>query len=329
MLFGSSELHILELSSQAQDGIKIPPGRIAGGAISLEVGQTADINIEFSGCDSVVRQGMNSYRLLPTLHAGEVTVGVEAISGRIVDMGTMLPLPAGAVIIVSAQQPDAEDARINRVVFQTLANPVEGTFRLCPMPNGDYDLVAAAVDAAGISYHATVTFAVPSGTDVGDIPLAPADVAATIEGQVTTTDPDSNPTSADIQLAARQGATPDGGSEVSVVIPVFEVSISNVATAAAVAPATCPAGTHCASYTLVVPSGNPKVGTFDAAGTTLCCSGHAAGSLCRRRTSFRSRRHARTELRSLGARLRPPVEVTAGASTAATDLVFTSCQAGM
>ncbi len=192
------------------------------------------------------------------------------------------------------------------------------------MPDGDYDLVAAAVDAAGNSYHATVTFAVPSGTDVGDIPLAPADLAATIEGQVTTTDPDGNPTSADIQLAARQGATPDGGSEVSVVIPVFGGSTSNVATAAD----TCPAGTHCASYTLVVPSGNPKVGTFDAAGTTYVDPAtppvlYVVGAQAFVPDGTHTPNCDPSELAS------GPVEVTAGASTPAADLTFTGCQAGM
>ena len=85
---------------------------------------------------------------------------------------------------------------------------------------------------------------------------------ATIQGDVTTTDADSAATGADIALSALQRATPDGGSEVALTIPQFGASTGTVNTEANGCPTT-----KCASYTLIVPASNPKVGTFNAAGT--------------------------------------------------------------
>src|SRR5579875_1879485 len=74
----------LNLSSEAQTGIKIPPGQIAGGGIQLLAGQTADINIDFNACASIVQEGNGQVRLIPTLHAGEVSLNSNAISGTVV-----------------------------------------------------------------------------------------------------------------------------------------------------------------------------------------------------------------------------------------------------
>ncbi len=323
---GTGELKLLELSSQANNGIKIPPGQIAGGGIQLETGQSADINIEFNACHSVVRQGMDRYRLLPTLHAGEVSVGDEII-GRVVDMSTGNPLAADATIIVMAEQPDMADPTIDRMVMETMADPSTGVFSLCPLPDGDYDIVAAGIDGSDVTYNATVTFAVPSGTDMGDIPLVPETGAntspATIQGDVTTTDPDSAATGADIALSALQRATPDGGSEVALTIPQFGASTGTVNTEAN----GCPTGTKCASYTLIVPASNPKVGTFDVAGTTY--ADPAAPPVPYEVNARAFKPDGTTEPNcNPSSLLSDPVDVTAGTTVAASDLTFTECEAG-
>src|SRR3990170_725515 len=76
-------LELLNLSSQANTGIKIPPGRIAGGRLQLEEGQAADINIDFNACNSIVQEGNGDLRLLPTMHAGEVSAA-DSLNGRLV-----------------------------------------------------------------------------------------------------------------------------------------------------------------------------------------------------------------------------------------------------
>lgn len=323
---GTGELKLLELSSQAQTGIKIPPGQIAGGGIQLETGQNADINIEFNACNSVVRQGSDQFRLLPTLHAGEVSVGDEII-GRVVDMSTGDPLAADATVIVMAEQPDMADPTIDRMVMETMADPATGVFSLCPLPDGDYDIVAAGIDGSDVAYNATVTFAVPSGTDMGDIPLVPETGAnttpATIQGDLTTTDPDGEATGADIALSALQRATPDGGSEVALTIPLFGASTGTLTTEAN----GCLTGTKCASYTLIVPASNPKVGTFDAAGTTYTDPAASPVPYEVNARAFKPDSTMEPNC-SPSSLLTDPVDVTAGATVAASALTFTECEAG-
>src|SRR5439155_12925764 len=82
---------LLRLSSEAQTGIKIPPGQITGGAITLTAGQAADINIDFDACRSIVLQGNGVFRLKPTLHAGQIVLTTQAISGQVIDANTRQP----------------------------------------------------------------------------------------------------------------------------------------------------------------------------------------------------------------------------------------------
>src|SRR5258708_16091346 len=66
-----NSVHELQLSSQANTGLKIPPGQIVGGPIQVAAGQSVDLNIDFNACASIVLEGNGSYRLKPTLTAGE------------------------------------------------------------------------------------------------------------------------------------------------------------------------------------------------------------------------------------------------------------------
>lgn len=251
---------LLQLSSQARTGIKIPPGQIAGGAITLVANQAADINLDFNACDSIVQQGNGTLRLKPTLHAGEVASTSEAISGRVVDRITGEPL-TDATIIVLAEQPDSSG--VNRVIMQTLASRSDGTFILCPLPVGNYDIVIAASSDAGVIFRTTITFEVPTGTAIGDIPLAlegvPGPLQGAIEGLVTTSVDGIEPTGADVAVSAFQEVIREGDLPIFIAMPLFEPSLSNVATGGG----GCPAGTKCATYVLIVPASNPLMGTFN------------------------------------------------------------------
>ncbi|MBI2956543.1 MAG: DUF4382 domain-containing protein [Acidobacteria bacterium] len=323
-------LKLLELSSQANTGLKIPPGRIAGGRLMLEAGQSADINIEFNACNSIVEQGNGQLRLLPTLHAGEVSVA-DTISGRGVKRtdGTLLP---NATIIVLAEQPDANN--IDRVVLEQLADANLGTFSLCPLPAGNYDIVVAAMDGSGVTYNATITFNVPNGTSMGDIPLEPEPAPTTspgiLQGQVTTTDPASMPTGADIKLAALQDATPSGGSARQVTIPLFGSSTPNVPTEVLM---NCPMGTKCADYTLNVPASNPVVGTFSS-GMMTTYANPAAGTVLYK-VNARAFEPGTTTPSCSPAEITQnldaadmPLAVTAGMTTTVKNITFTGCTAG-
>jgi Domain of unknown function (DUF4382) len=255
-------LELLLLSSQANTGIKIPPGQIAGGGIVITEGEAADINIDFDACSSVLQLGNGAWRLKPTLHAGEVELNSLVVSGRVIDSVTGDPIPGGTVI-VAAEQPDSTG--VDRVVSQTLASSTDGTFFICPLPEGTFDVVVSAVAPSGAAYSATVVFDVPVGTNVGDIPVVPiagaTTTAATITGTITSSDPASMPTAIDVAVTALQSV-----NSTLVTIPALPGSMGLVATAAG---ATCPAGTACATYTLIVPPGNPSSGTFNAGGTTF------------------------------------------------------------
>ena len=314
---------ILLLSSEAQTGIKIPPGQIAGGAIRLAAGQAADINIDFDACSSIVQQGNGAFRLKPTLHAGQISPTTQAISGRVVDNSTRQPIP-NATIIVMAEQTDTDG--IDRVIMQTLAHATQGTFILCPLPLGSYDIVLAALSATGVTYNATITFGVPAGTAMSTIPLAPEGGRDTspgaIEGLVTTAD--GGATGADIALSALQTATPTRGVVIQVTIPLFEGSTLNVATEPT---SSCPRVTACATYMLTVPASNPMVGTFNAAGTAYTPPAGGNVSYSVNAQAFIPGM-AGTPNCSRSSLFTPPATVSAGTVTQSAPLAFTGCAAG-
>ena len=259
VLAANNSVHTLLLSSEAQTGLKIPSGQIAGGQFTVAAGQTADLDLDFNTCSSIVITGNGQYRLKPVLHAGEVSVQSSSISGKVIDKGTGLPL-AGGRAIVALEQRDANG--IDRVVMETVAD-AQGNFTFCPVPAGTYDVVAVAING-GVAYAATVTTGVGPGTAVGSIPLIATTGnntgPATIMGRVTTST-GTAAAAADIQLAALQGI----GGGVMVTVPLTQASATASLTTAP--DASCPANTDCVSYTIQVPAMNPNVGAFSSMGT--------------------------------------------------------------
>src|SRR5262245_39070448 len=85
----------LKLSSQANTGIKIPPGQVAGGPIVVDPGQDVDLNIDFNACASIVQEGNGKFRLKPVLTAEQVSANASGISGKVVDSATGAPVAGG------------------------------------------------------------------------------------------------------------------------------------------------------------------------------------------------------------------------------------------
>ena len=131
----------LNLSSEAQTGLKIPPGQIAGGGIDLMAGQSADISIDFDACRSILRQGNGRYRLKPTLHAGEVAQNTNSLSGRVIDNTTQNAIPGAVVSLEQAVN------NVDRVQRSAMTGS-DGTFFFCPLPPGNYDVVVTAMTEA-------------------------------------------------------------------------------------------------------------------------------------------------------------------------------------
>lgn len=301
----------------------------------LTTGQSADLNIDFDACASVLQQGNGQFRLKPTLRAGEVALNNNSISGTVVDGVSGKPI-SGAIVLL--EQPDSSDSTTDRVVGAK-RSASDGTFIFCPLPPGTYDVVAAATTTSAMlvatTYNATIAFHVPLGTALTTIPLTPepggtlgtSSQAATITGQVT-----SSTSVADVTLSALQDATPSGStSAMHVTIPLFESSSAGmelsvptptVVTAPPPAGSTCDGGApNCVDYSLMVPASNPSVGTFSSGSITY--SPPAAPPVT---------------YSINGVTATPPpagctnspqtassVTVTAGSSTAATTLAFTGC----
>ncbi|HLX73542.1 MAG TPA: DUF4382 domain-containing protein [Terriglobales bacterium] len=236
----------LQLSSQVNNGIKIPSGQIAGGQFTVAAGQTKDLDIDFNSCASIIVQGNGQYRLKPVLTAGEVGLN-SAINGTLVDSGSKLPLTGGTAV-VALEKRDANN--MDHVVMSTTADPTNGTFALCPVQNGTYDVVAAAVDSRGNFYAATVITGVPASSALGNIELFKSGVAsASLTGNVVTSS-----VAGDVGLAALQ---PIGGG-VQVVTPLAEQSLATATLSTS--QANC--GPLCASFTLAVPAALPQVAAF-------------------------------------------------------------------
>ncbi len=271
-----STIHELELSSQANTGLKIPPGQIVGGPLQVTAGQSVDLNIDFNACASIVREGNGKFRLKPTLTAGQVSANNSGITGKVVDSGTGAPISGS--VQVAIEQPDPTG--VDRILMQTVADS-NGNFDFCPLPTGMFDIVVVAIGPTNMPYNATAVLNVPNGTNLGTIPLI-AEVAAAapavFQGFVTATNGAAAGT-IDVSLSALQTAPTGATTTLQITIPLQTIPATNttpevdstglVSVSAGTSCLTgAPVKANCAQYTLVVPASNPSVGIFSSSGTT-------------------------------------------------------------
>ena len=261
-------VHELQLSSQANTGLKIPPGQIVGGPISVGAGQSVDLNIDFNACASIVLTGTGQYRLKPALTAGQVSTNNTGVSGRVIDAASGAPVSVGAkgAVLVALEQPDATGADV--ILRETVADSA-GNFNFCPLPSGvTFDVVAVAINGNGAAYNATVAANVPGGTNLNLIPVnietTSPNTPATFQGVVTAS---GGSGSIDAAVSALQPVNlPNIGSRM-VTIPA-EGGSNSVSNISVVSNTLCPSGappnSNCATYTLVEPASNPRVGVFTA-----------------------------------------------------------------
>jgi hypothetical protein len=268
--------HELQLSSQANTGLKIPPGQIVGGPLQVMAGQSVDLNIDFNACASIVLEGNGTYRLKPTLTAGQVSANNSGIGGQVVDSLTKAPI-AGSVLVAIEQ---TDNTGVDRILMQTAAD-ANGNFRFCPLPTGTFDIVIDAVSATNVPYNATVLLNVPNGTNLNPIPLIAetgATAPAVFQGFVTATTGTSAAT-ADVTLAALQTVTLSGSASRQITVPLQSINavaatpaVDSTGTISVEANTNCPTGSplnaNCAQYTLVVSASNPNVGMFSSSGVS-------------------------------------------------------------
>jgi len=278
VLSADNSIHTLLLSSESKTGLKIPSGQIAGGNFTVAAGQTKDLNIDFNTCASIVTQGNGKFRLKPVLHAGEVSTTSTSINGKLVDNQGQ-PI-AGGKAIVALEQKDTTGT-IDRVIMQTTPDST-GAFVFCPVPAGTYDVVAVAVNGAGLAFATTITTGVAPGASLGSVKIFPTTGTNTGPGSITgmvtsaTAAPAGGGNATGIVVDLTISALQKVGS-VYVTIPMAQQS-SATATLTTQAGTTCPANTDCATYTLSVPGVNPTVGAFSAGGTNYVAGASGAAS---------------------------------------------------
>jgi hypothetical protein len=188
----------------------------------------------------------------------------SSLNGTIVDNVSVRPVVGGNTVVALEQK---DSSGIDRVIMETVTDS-NGAFVFCPVTAGSYDVVAVAINGAGVAYAATVITGVQPGNALGTVPLV-AEVGsnkspASITGQVTTST-GSAATSADIAISALQAISVNN-STLLVTIPLAAQSAATASLMTA-ASASCPAKTDCVSYTLSVPALNPSVGTFSTSGS--------------------------------------------------------------
>ena len=286
VVLSDGSVHALNLSSEAQTGIKIPGSQIASGGFTIAGGQTKDLDIDFNTCASIVKEGNGQYRLKPVLHAGEVSTTSNSINGTVLDAATGMPV--NGKVNFALEQKDS--GGIDRIVMSGVV-AADGTFVICPVLLGNtslpYDVVIVGTTTGGALYQPSIITGVSVGSTTGNIKLylpttsttpTLTNSSAALSGVVTSQNTAATPvgTVADVQLSTLETV-----NAVVYTIPLPPTTAQNtstltVTTAAAVSPATCPPGagmpagtTDCVNYTLSVPSGAAYWGAWSSSGTTL------------------------------------------------------------
>jgi hypothetical protein len=328
----NSGTHTLDLSSEANTGLKIPPGQIMGGPIHVAAGQSVDLNIDFNTCASIIREGNGSFRLKPVLTAGVVSTNMTGISGQIVDRVTSQPI-AGAIVTLQF----ADKSGIDRIAMQQQTDST-GHFSFCPLAVGAvFDVVSDALTASGTAYDVTVVLNVVGGTNLGAVPLVaeiPATAGAsagpgTIQGTITAINGMTG-ASINADVSALQTVTVSSASH-TFTVPLFPKSSAAdiTVTPSSTCPTGAPKGAFCGSYSLVVPASNPAIGTTSAGKTTITAP--ATGDVlytvevdATNPTSDAAMCSPSTQTTSKDATAMP-LKVAPGATTTAAEVDFTGC----
>ena len=256
----------LQLPSEAQTGLKIPPGQIEGGPIHVAQGQSVDIDLDFDACRSVLQTGAGNFLLKPALVGRVVSPNLTGISGQVLlgqltqttpptVVTTSTPF-SGALVMLETAGSGGHD-----VPSAQMRTDTGGNFTFCPLATGTvYDLVVDGVDSSGVGYNATVALNVPNGTSL-KIPLL-AETGSTngpaiVTGQVTAT---GNAGTITVGLQPLQAVS----STQSVVIPLL--NLSGLSSTGSVAVTVNGSATN---YTLIVPASNPVIGSFTSGSITF------------------------------------------------------------
>ncbi len=328
----SSGTHTLDLSSEANTGLKIPPGQIMGGPLHVAADQSVDLNIDFNTCASIIDEGNGGFRLKPTLTAGVVSPNLTGISGQIVDSVTSQPI-AGATVTLQL----ADKSGTDRIAMQAMTDS-NGHFGFCPLPVGAvFDVVADAMTSSGTAYDVTAVFNVTGGTNLGAVPLVaetPAKAGAstgpgTIQGTITALNGMTG-ASIDATVSALQTVTVSSASH-TFTVPPFQkpASLTIPVSSSTSCPTGAPKSAFCGSYSLIVPASNPEVGTIAAGKVTYTAP--ASGDVLYTVEADATNPTSNAAMCSPSSQTTSkdstsmPLKVTPGATTTAAQIDFSGC----
>lgn len=250
-----NSLHDLVLPAAASQGIELSPSRIVNGSIAINAGDQPYIDLNIDVCSSILVTADGQYELNPMVHAGLIPSTGSTISGTVVSSKTGQPLVGGNVA-VALEQKDATTG-IDRILMQTSASS-NGTFVLCPVPQGTYDLVAVGVDGANVSYSAGVETGIQSGQLAGQIPLVPGSQQGTLEGLINTQGTGLTPSgvSLAVQADALQQIATNGAT---ITVPLLPSESPYNEAMLTVSGSNCTPGVDCAAFAMQLPSSAPNV----------------------------------------------------------------------
>lgn len=322
VVLGDGSQAELQLSSEAQTGIKIPSGQIASGQFTVAQGQTKDLDIDFNTCVSIVAEGNGQYRLKPVLHAGEVTMTQSSINGTILDKATGTPVNGN--VTVSLEQKDA--GGIDRIFMSTTTDS-SGGFVFCPLPAGTYDMVIVAETTGGMAYAPVVITGVSPGDTIGKIDLQAPTAATMLSGMVT-----SAGSSAGVPVLVQLSFLQQVSSGFSVTIPLLpntnqSGTMLSLATVAGTTTNPCPANTDCVTYKADMPVSPLYAGAWASGGVALAqisAAAYTADAIAFEATSSTTRDCSVATPAELTSS--PAVAPIASTTVSINTLAFTSCQ---
>ena len=291
--------------------IKLPPGQLAQGGLTVPAGQGVDIDIDFNACASVVQRGRSGkYNLKPTLRASELgtnpliagTIELGQAQGSTVTLATPIAPVAGATVWLEQQSHAVAVGGSTSTVtaenfIQNTRSDSNGQFSFCPVGPGTYELAADAQAMPGGANPsmATITTGIqvqstggPNGLVIPLVP-APTSTPAQVAGTFTTAN-QAGTAGDDITFAGSQ-VYQNGSSSLYALVPFYTVGNGSAqvptATLGAIDTAaspgtdcassnTCPAGTNCACYSFQGPPAPPIVGAAGSSGSGYV---YPAGSL--------------------------------------------------
>ncbi len=315
-----NSLHDLVLPAAASQGIGLAANHIVNGSIAFNAGDQPYIDLNFDVCSSILATADGQYEFNPIAHAGLIPSNGSTISGTVVSSKTGQPLSGGNVV-VALEQKDATTG-IDRILMRTAAGS-DGSFVLCPVPQGTYDLVAVGVDGASVSYSAGVETGIQSGQLAGKIPLVPGSQQGTLEGLITTQGTGPLGVSLAVQADALQQIATNG---TTITVPLLPSQSPYNEAMLTTNGSSCAGGADCAPFAMQVPTSTPNVvacseqtAQFKQQGTTAAYTAESVAAIPGTGSA------AACPAGSLRA-ANGPVSVGSGETAMTSAMSFTQCQ---